>query len=72
MAAADLALSTMRARQSALSSLCAWLVKRGHLETNPIARLDRLPHRREAPRQIPGSAMMDALIKAALLRGAAA
>ena len=29
MAAADLALSTMRARQSTLSSFCAWLVNEG-------------------------------------------
>jgi hypothetical protein len=29
MAAADLALETMRVRQSVLSSFCAWLVKRG-------------------------------------------
>ncbi len=28
MAAADLALNTMRVRQSSLSSFCAWLVKR--------------------------------------------
>jgi hypothetical protein len=64
MAAADLALRTMRVRQSTLSSLCAWLVKRGHLAANPVARLDRPPHRREAPRQVPGSSIMDALIKA--------
>src|SRR5215472_5723750 len=68
MAEADLAVSTMRVRQSTLSSLCAWLVKRGYLEINPIARLDRPPHRREAPCQVPGSAIMDALIKAALKR----
>jgi integrase/recombinase XerC len=68
MAHADLALSTMRVRQSTLSSLCAWLVKRGHLDTNPVARLDRPPHRREAPRQVPGSAIMDALIQAARQR----
>ncbi len=68
MAHADLALSTMRVRQSTLSSLCAWLVKRGHLDTNPVARLDRPPHRREAPRQVPGSAIMDALIRAARQR----
>lgn len=65
MAAADLALSTMRVRQSTLSSLCAFLVKRGYLDTNPVARLDRPPHRREAPRQVPGPAIMDSLIKAA-------
>jgi site-specific recombinase XerD len=41
MAAADLELGTMRVRQSTLSSLCAFLVKRGHLDTNPVARLDR-------------------------------
>ena len=31
MAEADLALSTLRTRQSTLSSLCAWLVKRDRL-----------------------------------------
>src|SRR5713226_1086743 len=36
MAAADLALSTMRVRQSTLSSLCAFLVKRGYLDSNPV------------------------------------
>jgi len=56
MAAADLALSTMRARQSTLSSFCAWLVKRGPLVANPVAQMDRPPHRHEAPRQVPGSA----------------
>jgi len=65
MATADLALGTMRVRQSTLSSLSAFLVRRGHLDTNPVARVDRPPHRREAPRQVPGSAIMDALIKAA-------
>jgi Phage integrase family len=65
MAAADLALSAMRARQSTLSSFCAWLVKRGLLVANPVARMDRPPHRREAPRQVPGTAIMDALIEAA-------
>ena len=44
--------------------MCAFLVKRGHPDTNPVARLDRPPHRREAPRQVPGSAIMDALVKA--------
>jgi integrase/recombinase XerC len=68
MAAADLALSTMRVRQSTLSSFCAWLVKRGHLAANPVARLDRPPHPREAPRQVPSPAIMDALIKAARKR----
>ena len=65
MASDDLALSTMRARQSTLSSFCAWLVKRGVLRANPVAQLDRPPHRREAPKQVPGSAIMDALLTAA-------
>jgi integrase/recombinase XerC len=68
MATADLALGTMRVRQSTLSSLCAFLVKRGHLDANPVARLDRPPHRREAPRQVPGPSIMDALVKAAQQR----
>jgi len=36
MASADLSLSTMRARQSTVSSLCTWLVKRNVLSTNPV------------------------------------
>jgi hypothetical protein len=35
MAADDLALSTMRQRQSTVSSLCTWLVKRGVIAVNP-------------------------------------
>lgn len=65
MAAEDLEVSTMRVRQSALSSLCSWLVKRGVLNANPVAGLDRPPHRKEPPRQVPGSEMMDRLIRAA-------
>jgi integrase/recombinase XerC len=65
MANADLALSTMRSRQSTLSSFCAWLVKRGVLPTNPVASLDRPPHRREGPRQVPAPDLMDRLIRAA-------
>ena len=68
MAAADLALETMRMRQSAVSSFCAWLVKRQVLPANPVARLDRPPHRREAPTQVPGPALMDALVRAARQR----
>ena len=55
----------MRTRQSTLSSFCAWLVKRGVLRANPVAQLDRTPHRREAPKQVPGSVIMDALLTAA-------
>src|SRR5262245_3319068 len=65
MAAEDLALSTMRARQSTVSSFCAWLVKREILTANPVAKLERPPHHREPPRQVPGSSIMDALVEAA-------
>ena len=68
MAAADLALSTMRVRQSTLSSFCAWLVKRQLIAANPVAQLDRPPHRGETPRQVPGPVIMDALIEAAKQR----
>ncbi len=44
MAAEDLALSTMRVRQSTVSSFCAWLVKREILTANPVAKLERPPH----------------------------
>ena len=60
--------SQTRARQSALSSFCGWLVKRGLLAANPVAQLDRPPHRREAPKQVPGPAIMDALVEAAKQR----
>jgi site-specific recombinase XerC len=69
MAQADLALSTMRVRQSSLSSFCTWLVKRGLLDADPIASLDRPPHRQEPPRQVPGPDLMDRLIRAARDRG---
>jgi site-specific recombinase XerC len=68
MAAADLALSTMRTRQSTVSSFCTWLVKRQVLAANPVAQLDRPPHRCEPPRQVPETAIMDALIEAAKRR----
>jgi integrase/recombinase XerC len=68
MAAEDLALSTMRVRQSTLSSFCAWLVKREMLTANPVAKLERPPHHREPPKQIPGSPIMDALVEAAKAR----
>jgi len=65
MAAADLALSTMRSRQSTLSSLCAWLAKRETLADNPVAKLDRPRYERTPPTQVPVGALMDALIAAA-------
>src|SRR5713226_8574732 len=68
MAAEDLALSTMRVRQSTVSSFCAWLVKREILTANPVAKLERPPHHREPPRQVPGSSIMDALVEAAKQR----
>jgi integrase/recombinase XerC len=68
MAGADLALSTMRVRQSTVSSLCHWLVKRDLLVANPVAKLDRPPDRREPPKQVPGSSMMDALVEGAKAR----
>ncbi len=69
MAGVGLALSTIRVRQCVLSSFCTWLVKRNVLTANPVAKLDRPPHRREVPRQVPGPEIMDALIRAAKQRG---
>lgn len=68
MAARDLTLGTIRSRQSTLSSLCSWLVKREVLPANPIAGMDRPPHRIEPPKQVPTPALMDALIEAARKR----
>src|SRR5712692_9150460 len=68
MAAEDLALSTMRVRQSTVSSFCAWLVKREMLAANPVAKLERPPHHREPPKQVPGPSIMDALVEAAKTR----
>ncbi len=68
MAGVDLALSTMRVRQSTLSSFCAWLVKREVLAANPVARLERPPHYQEPPKQVPGSSIMDAIVEAAKAR----
>ena len=69
MAARDLALSTMRNRQSTLSSFCAWLVKREWLVANPISGMDRPPHTIEPPKQVPTPRLMDALNEAARKRG---
>lgn len=64
MAARDLSVSSMRTRQSTLSSFCTWLVKRQALSVNPIASMDRPPHRIEPPKQVPTPSLMDALIEA--------
>jgi integrase/recombinase XerC len=61
MAGADLALGTMRVRQSTVSSFCAWLVKRDVLAANPVAKLERPPHHREPLTQVPGAAIMDGM-----------
>ncbi len=68
MAGADLALSTIRVRQSVLSSFCGWLVKRDVLTANPVAKLERPPHHQGPPKQVPGSEIMDALVEAAKAR----
>jgi integrase/recombinase XerC len=68
MAARDLALGTMRIRQSTLSSFCTWLVKREALPANPIIGMDRPPHPIEPPKQVPSPGLMDALIEAARKR----
>ena len=51
-----------------MSSFCAWLVKRDVLAANPVAKVDRPPHRREPPTQVPGTAIMDALVEAGMQR----
>ena len=58
----------MRVRQSTLSSFCGWLVKRDVLAVNPVAKLERPPHHREPPKQVPSSSIMDAVIEAAKAR----
>ena len=68
MAANDLSLSSLRTRQATLSSLCAWLVKRDILVSNPVAKMDRPPHRSEPPTQVPSGTLMDTLIDAARRR----
>src|SRR5262245_14935333 len=68
MAASDLAVSTIRVRQCTLSSFCAFLVKRQLLAANPVALLDRPPHHREPPTQVPGADIMDASVDAAKQR----
>ena len=61
MAESNLALSTMRVRQSTLSSLCSWLVKRESLADNPVAKLDRPRYERTPPNQVPNAELMDAV-----------
>jgi site-specific recombinase XerC len=67
MATQDLALSTMRVRQSTLSSFCLWLVKRDLLATNPVEKLDRPKLQRTSP--TPEATLMDSLVDAVIKRG---
>ncbi len=69
MARADLALSTMRVRQSVVSSFCIWLVKRGLLVSNPVEVLDRPKVVRIPPAGVPEAALMDTLVRAVITRG---
>jgi site-specific recombinase XerD len=69
MATQDLALSTMRVRQSTLSSFCLWLVKRDLLATNPVEKLDRPKLQRTSPPGVPEAMLMDALVDAVVKRG---
>ncbi len=69
MAKADLALSTMRVRQSVVSSFCLWLVKRGLLAVNPVEALDRPKVPRTTPAGVPEPELMDALVRAVIERG---
>ena len=68
MAARDLSVSSMRTRQSTLSSFCTWLVKREVLPANSVVGMDRPPYRIEPPKQVPTPSLMDALIEAARKR----
>jgi site-specific recombinase XerC len=68
MAASNLGLNTLRCRLSTLSSLCAWLVKREILATNPVVGMDRPPRQAVTP-AVPAPALMDALVEAARERG---
>ena len=61
MAESNLAQSTMRVRQSTLSSLCSWLVKRESLADNSVAKLDRPRYERTPPNQVPNAELMDAV-----------
>ena len=69
MATQDLALTTMRVRQSTVSSLCLWLVKRELIATNPVEKLDRPKLQRRSPPGVPDGALMDALVAAVVKRG---
>jgi integrase/recombinase XerC len=68
MAACNLALSTMRSRQSTVSSFCTWLVKRHVIPANPVMGMDRPPHRVEPPTQVPTASLMDRLVQTAQRR----
>jgi site-specific recombinase XerD len=69
MATQDLALTTMRVRQSTVSSFCLWLVKRELLATNPVEKLDRPKPQRKPPPGVPEATLMDALVDTVIKRG---
>src|SRR2546429_3588689 len=58
MADADLALSTMRSRQSTLSSFCSWLAKPVSPAKKPRAKPQRPPYERLPPQQEARAAVM--------------
>src|SRR3989442_8431914 len=65
MADADLALSTMRSRQSTLSLFCSWLGKRGGLPQNPVAKVDRPRYGRTPPQHGPAAELLGPLVHGA-------
>ena len=68
MAECGLATNTLRIRQATLSSFCTWLTKREVVPSNPVAGMDRPPHRSDPPRQVPTPVLMDALLESAMRR----
>jgi integrase/recombinase XerC len=64
----EVRINTLRHRQCVVFRLCAWLVRRGQLSANPVARLDRPRRQSQPPRPVPGPAIMDQLVQAAKAR----
>ncbi len=69
MASHGLATTTMRVRQSTVSSFCMWLVKRDLLATNPVDKLDRPKLQPATPGGVPNATLMDTLVEAVIKRG---